>query len=105
MSRIRPRSICAEPSASRITLQRTPSRAFSQIAAATSSAISPRQYTYVCTLRVRSAERIVSRNAGKMRSPLISSSARLPMRIGAPVSASEARRKSSESTSSSVPIS
>ena len=34
-----------------------------------------------------------------MRSPLISSSASLPFEIGAPVSASAARRKSSESTS------
>ena len=32
ISRIRPRSICAEPSASRITLQRAPSRALSRIA-------------------------------------------------------------------------
>ena len=48
---------------------------------------------------------MVSRNAGKMRSPLISSSASLPVEIGAPVSASAARRKSGEPTSSSVPIS
>ena len=48
---------------------------------------------------------IVSRKAGKIRSPLISSSARLPVEIGAPVSASAARRKSGEPTSSSVPIS
>ena len=43
ISRICRRSIFAEPRASRITLQRTPSAAFSQIAWATLSAISPRQ--------------------------------------------------------------
>ena len=43
-------------------------------------------------------------NAGKMLSPLISSSARFPFTIGAPVSASAARMKSAEPTSSSVPI-
>jgi len=37
------RFICTAPSASRITLQATPSRALSRIAAATSPAISPRQ--------------------------------------------------------------
>ena len=53
-------------------------------------------------LVLRSAERIVSRIAGKMLSPLTSNSASLPTEIGASVSASAARRNSGESTSRSV---